>query len=392
MKLLARYPISFKAHPGRCDNPKTVVCSYPVVCDVPEVSPREVFTVMTVGDKKVIEFDGRLFRLVGNTKSSSVKDFLNEPFLNTNRSLPHQLAGCDGGPSDQFSTAGKPLHNHIYHRLFLDIGDKPRETSLYPDISNDAFHRGAKSRNTCLYEKIENRLHDVDGETFEKGVSEAKSEANKLLIVGNELWTETPPPALSAESEDIYGSRLSIRITFLPDWFDPDLGRQYFPLDAADEAIDCLNSMRTLMGRNAYTDSLPRVVPAFSHEQGGLFNFDHVAYSQQRTALLLGGDLARAIDNSPSKFNAVSAASRAAAETARRLAATCGTEWQDWPDVDDIVCDITEGWLAASRPMGAAYVPDPRHAFGTFICQRAAELSDTRPIALNTHVAGNVPL
>lgn len=385
MKLLARYPIAFKAHPGRCENPKTVVCSYPVVVDVPEVSPAEVMTVMEVGLNRVVEYDGRLFRLVGRRDGKYAQSFLSEPFVGTDQSLPYQMASGDGSSLFQQQAAGKPLRNHVYHRLFIQFGERPRETSLYPVVSNNVFHRGATSRNSCLYEKIEKRLQDVDGSAFQSGVDEATSEAGKLLMAGNDLWVETPPPALSAESDDAHRSPLNIRITFLPDWLDPDLGRQYFPLDATGEAVEYLNSMRPLVDRSLYAENIPSAVSSFTHDAAcNLLRFDHVAYSQQRTGLLMGGDLARAIDAHPEKADTVTAASRAAAMKARELATACGTAWRDWPDVDDIVCDVTEGWLEAKRPLGAAYIPDGRHAFGSFVCRRAAELADARPITVDT--------
>jgi hypothetical protein len=351
--------------------------------DVPEISAREARLVLSINRESVIEFGGRLFRYKGSVRGHITRDFLNTAFPARSGEVPrHIRTGSETSyPAWNADFAGRPLANHVYQRLHAELGAKPREGTLYPSVSDNVLTKGPRSRNACLFERYEKYLSEIDHAAFDAGVGEARREAGKLLLVSGDLWVETPPPVISVDFSGGVQSAVGLRLAYLPDWLDPNLGRQYFPLDADGEAVEYARSVRDL----AHDEAIYRRALNFKDNLRGdtgcdLLTFDYLSYSQQRTAMLIGTDLARCLDADPAKAAAAYPGSAAAALEARDLASACGTSWREWPDVDGLVEDVITGWLAAGRPRGVAAIPGKRHSVGSLIGRRAMNLAANTPI------------
>ncbi len=383
MKTDIRYPFLFRAHPGRCVEPKDVLVPFVHTHDVPEVSRAETEEVFRSGRYVLRQFDGRLFSLLGKPGSESAQACFDHAFEpDESRSKPWWIPNR-ADENGYIDYVAKPLDNWAYHRLFLNGEGKARETMLWPPLIPDySGGSGYRNRNQFTYQELEGKLRDVDAEQYHRGRAEHAVQADRLLIIGGSYWIETTPPAICVEP--IGNGWIHVGFAHVPDWLDTDLGRQFFPLTAREEALDYARRAQTITENpngepRDYTDRAD-----FEFDGGPAFEFDFKSYSVKRTTLILGGDMARVLSNHPDLEQKVGETRARSVYLARDAAKACSTDYQEWPDVSDLVHDVTEAWKITGRKPGWATIPAKRHGFGTLICERAFSMVDELPVAVPT--------
>jgi hypothetical protein len=270
----------------------------------------------------------------------------------------------------------QPLNNHLCHRLYLEGGEhRSKQIEAWPFIPFITGIRGSRtSRNGHTFEEIERKLVEIDAVEFEKGRAEHAAEAAKLIVIDREIWIETTPPAIKVGMMGVNTSaRMVMELAHLPTWLDADLDVQYFPLADHVDALEYAERATKLThtGTEPFEDYTYE--RAFTAEASDLLSFDRDGYSCTRTALILGGDTARWIANTPELEEKIGDDRARAAFLARDMAKAIGTDISQWPDMSDFINDITEGWMMTGRKPGWANIPVNRHAFGTMICDRAAD-------------------
>ncbi|MCZ7861235.1 hypothetical protein O9X98_07415 [Agrobacterium salinitolerans] len=393
MKIDIRYPLRFKALPPRCSGRKDVLVSFLHTATVPEISEREVSTVFETATEtpyRLVEFGGKLFRRIGNTAEEAVKETLNQGFQHDESRNDLRYFTFENGKTPQ-RPLSQPLNNHICHRLYLEGDNRNKELEAWPFIPVITGFAGRRtSRNSFLFEDLERKLKDIDGEDFAKGRAEHVAEAAKLLVVDGDLWIETPPPAIAVKV-DGYGStaRMVMELTHLPDWLDGNLDRQYFPLSEHEKALEyaARATKLTASGTEPLEDYTfeREIISSDSH----LLSFDAENYSCTRTALVLGGDVARWLTYTEGLAEKVGGERARSVFLARDMAKAIGTDISEWPDMTDLIHDVTEAWKLTGRKPGWATIPQNRHAFGTMICERAADVGKISVFA--TLASENLP-
>lgn len=378
MKTVIRYPFLFSALPSRCYSRKDVFVSFLHTADVPEISARDVETVFeaaTATPYRLVAFDGRLFRKLGALGEEQTSRLLDRAFQrDEERNSPWPFVFENGMASPR--PVSQPLNNHLCHRLYLEGGEhREKQIEAWPFVPFLTGLRGSRTtRNDHRFEDLERKLSDIDAEEFAKGRAEHAAEAAKLLVVDRDLWIETTPPAIKVGMMGVNTSaRMVMELAHLPTWLDADLDAQYFPLSDHAGALEYaeLANKLTYTGTEPYEDYTYE--RPFTSETTDLLSFDADGYSCTRTALILGGDVARWITNTPELAEKIGGDRTRAALLARDMAKAIGTDISEWPDMSDLVNDITEGWKLSGRKPGWANIPANRHAFGTMICERAAD-------------------
>lgn len=378
MRIDVRYPFLFSAHPSRCSSRKDVFVSFLHTADVPEVSGRDVETVFeaaTATPYRLVEFDGRLFRKLGALGEEQTSRLLDRAFQrDEERNSPWPFTFENGRASPR--PLSQPLNNHLCHRLYLEGGEhRERQIEAWPFVPFLTGLRGSRtSRNDFRFEDLERKLADIDAEEFAKGRAEHAAEAAKLLVVDRDLWIETTPPAIKVGVLGVNSSaRMVMELSHLPTWLDADLDAQYFPLADHAGALEYAERATKL----TYTGTEPfedyTYERPFTAEPSDLLSFDADGYSCTRTALILGGDVARWITNTPELAEKIGDERARSALLARDMAKAIGTDISAWPDMSDLVNDITDAWKMTGRKPGWANIPANRHGFGTMICDRAAD-------------------
>lgn len=381
MKIGIRYPLRFRARPVRCAGHRDVLCSFLHSADVPEVSSAEtsqVFMAATTKPYRLIEFEGRLFRKVGRPGEEETDRAIGNAYQReSERNFPWFFTFEDGlrRPTP---TAAKAISNIICHRLYLEGDGRKKEEEAWPHLP--VIDATRLTRSQFRYEDIEPKLSDIDGDDFATGRAEHAAEASKLLVVDGDLWIETPPPAITVHLAG-YGTsgRMVLELAHLPDWLDSNLDYQYFPLSAHREALAYaeMTTPLTATGTQPFEDHSEEA--ATQIEDTPLLSFDHEGYSSKRTTMILAGDVARWITKNPELHDKIGVSRANSVMLARDAAHEIGTDISAWPDVSDLVHDVTEAWKLTGRKPGWATIPQNRHAFGTMICERAVEMA---PISL----------
>ncbi|MBY3151283.1 hypothetical protein HFO56_02640 [Rhizobium laguerreae] len=232
-----------------------------------------------------------------------------------------------------------------------------------------------QASSTALSSATRNATIPGPSRSFAKGRAEHAAESAKLLVVDRDLWIETTPPAISVSLQGYASTaRMVMELAHLPTWLDADLDRQYFPLSDHPAALDYAQraTKLTQTGNQPFEDYTHE--RAFTAERSHLLSFDPDGYSCTRTALVLAGDVARWITHTPELGEKIGGDRASSVLLARDMAKRIGTDIAEWPDMGDLVNDITDAWKLIGRKPGWANIPANRHAFGTMICDRAADI------------------
>ncbi|MBY3433473.1 hypothetical protein HFN89_04865 [Rhizobium laguerreae] len=377
-----RYPIHFGAQPTTTDRYKVVLCSYPFRRDVPEIATREAQTVLEFGrdfvNTTLVQYDGRLFRKVCDKKEVSDHKSLAEAFESSaSRNRPHHLFYSWNSGSRPL---GAGLWNRIAHRVYVNANGREGERHAWP---NAPINTGTKNwtRNEFMYEQWSRKLGSIAGDEFQRALNEAEREADRLLWIGHELWLETPPPAYEVGHDRGYRDQgFNLELAFLPDWLDHNLDRQYFPLSAREEAIAYAAQA------NARLDG--KIAVEYTNIGGvgdrTLLEFDHAAYSLNRTALLMGGDIAVNISNKPDNTRGLTGTHHDAIDAVRAEIGTIGWNPSSW-GAAHLAGDIVEAWQRVGKPQGWTQFTPNRTNFANLIIERTLDQLDCVPVMINTN-------
>lgn len=375
-----RYPIHFSGQPTTTERYKVVLCSYPFRRDVARIDASEAEVVLEVsGDVNavLVEHGGRLFRKVCGKAEAPGHQSLTDAFESAHdRNLPLH-------PRSLWNSKVRPLGiglwNRIAHRVYINANGREGEKYAWP---NAPFNAGTAhwTRNEFTFEKWSKKLESKAGDEFDKALDEAQREVDRLLWIGDELWIETTPLVYEVgHYPDNNNGRFDLQLAFLPDWLDLNLDRQYFPLSAKDEALAyAVQANARLKGRAAgdYTGRINNL-------GAEVLEFDHVAYSLNRTALLMGGDISVNIANRPDNTRGLTEAQLDAIDEARAEIANIGWNPSSWAGAH-LAPDIVEAWQRV-RPQGWTQFTSNRTNFSNLMCERALDLFDAIPVMIKTN-------
>jgi hypothetical protein len=380
-----RYPIHFGAQPTTTDRYKVVLCSYPFHRDVPEIGSGDAKAVLELSQEYVngtlVEYDGRLFRRArvkqGEQDHKSLANSFESP---RDRNTPHKPMRS---VEDKSRPLGAGLWNRIVHRVYVNANGREGERYAWP---NPPFNMGHSTwtRNEFTYEKWSRKLGSFAVDEFQMSLKEAEREVDRLIWIGDELWIETPPLAYHVGYN---GEDFDVRLAFLPDWLDLNLDRQYFPLFDKDEALVYAEQANSrLRGRRTedHTGIIERVTDK------ALLEFDHVAYALNRTALLMGGDVAVNIHNKPDNTRWLTGIHHDAIDEVRAEIGNIGWEPSSW-GVAHLAGDIAEAWNRVGKPQGWTQFTSNRSNFANLIAERTLEQMDSLPVMINTTRQGPNP-
>lgn len=385
-----RYPILFKATPPRCGELKDVFCSFPHVHEVPEISSSEVRTVLDIGTirpQTVVEHDGRLFRYLGHPGDEATVRAMSVAFMTEIRRFEPWRFTFEGGNRTEMPALSQALRNTLSHRLYLSGDGKQREEEAWPFL-NDSRRYSLEARDTYRFEDFERKLTDVDIEEIEAARREHEREASKLLVIDGSYWIATPPPAISVDSVGYRSTaRMVCENVFLPEWLDPKLGREYFPLSARAAALEYAATANPITSSGEPVEDYVAEVSLGGIDDPALW-FDADAYSLCRTTAVLAGDAARQVTKNREAVEKIGGECVRSVLAARDEVMEMGTSIADWPDLSGFTFDVVAAWKASARKPGWADIPQNRRRFGDLICDRAEKMAAEMPISLVLQTRG----
>jgi hypothetical protein len=379
-----RYPALLRARPPRCSDIRDIVCSFPHVHDVPEISSSEVRRVTelgTVWPQMFVEYDGRLFRHIGHRNDDPQDRVFSIAFLKEiERDRPWRFS-FEGGSRTDMPPLSQALNNILLHRLYMSGDGREKQEEAWPSL-NDTRHYGPAVRDKYRFEDFEAKLTDVDGERLAAMREDHRIEAERLLVIDGAYWVETPPPVICV---DVSGfgttSRMDCDVTILPSWLDAKLGRQYFPLSEREDALEYARQANEITPGNGPVGDYIAESGAGDASDPMLW-FDAEQYAQTRTVAVLGGDAARQITKYPELTEKLGHECARAVLEVRERALKIGSSITEWPDLTEYTEDVVAAWKGSGRKPGWAEISQDRRRFADLICQRAVDAASSRPISL----------
>lgn len=415
-----RYPIRFGAQPTTTDRYKVVLCSYLHSHNAPSITSGEARAVLDMDVDvtknrqirlKLVDFENRLFRKVCDQTDFPGHASLSDAFECTpDRNTPHHpLVWCDQRPGEWNRSSrplGTGLWNRIAHRLYIDGAGREKEAYAWPNAPFNLSLALRWNRNDFKFENYLSRMTNIDADEFSEGVAQIVNEADRLLCIDDELWLETPPLVyevghglrsssghIACDYNDLrskdgdLNANITIQLAYLPDWLDTNLDRQYFPLSARDKAVEYAAAANPhLIGyaSRRVIDHTRDIPLSGLSDNAGLLEFDHAAYSLNRTTMLLAGDLTKSLKLKPNLNLELTDVHQTAIATAADQARRLGWRSSDWSPVHHDAATVVDAWSRTGRGKGWAQLPVNRSAFAELLCQRTLELFDEMPVMVPT--------
>jgi hypothetical protein len=327
MRFDIKFPVMARAVRKGTRQECRMMVSHNHAADVREVSARETETpVRTVVQdnargmpfamRELRLHEGRLYRFLGvsTVRGSIIRggDILSDAFLDFGSRREDYIASTEG-PFDgkcDLCPLSKPIKNILEDRLealAMDGADARNRT--WPKLSmGDASENDRMSLDAAL-----ELVHSANGDDLEEAFAMHRAQAERLLLIDNELWYETGPPCYAVETQwrgIATQSNVIIRYRLMPDAMDHAISTVYFPVGSLDQARDEAETIRRRFRMNGVSPSLgdfgKRHV-GFAHGDHPAFSFDPSEDFVRRVGHALATNLLKVSAQRPDKVAAVDA-------------------------------------------------------------------------------------
>lgn len=326
MHLDIKFPIMARAVRKGSRQECRMLVSHNHSADVREVSAREtevpVRTVVQYNERGIPYamrelrlHEGRLYRylgvdvLLGNVFGGELLRRAFEDFgMRTNdyiASTEGKFDGeCDRGP------LSKPIRIILEDRLeamAMDGADARNRT--WPRL----YAADTWANEEMYLDRALEQVHSVSADDLEESFAMHRAQADKLLMIDNELWYETGPPCYAVETlwkSNAAQSNVVIRYRLMPDAMDHAISTIYYPvarLDQAREAAEVIRKRWRMGGVSPWLGDFGRHHAKFAYGDHPAFSFDPSEDFVNRTGHALTMNILKAATQRPDKFGSVDA-------------------------------------------------------------------------------------
>lgn len=275
MKITLDLPIHARATPKGTKSTVDVFCTTSYTADVPEIALVETdvafeanhsfvrgSSVPMLRHYELRRYDGALYRKVADSLDAAERqELFTKPFdeVATGRlrggyyntvEWPADFGG-DISPLRDVSgnkPIARPLTDEFEWRLDRESSKVLKSKTAWPKPEPRGldFEKGWHThRNAVRFESV--HLRDVVPEDFEIAREMIRKQTGKLILIDNEIWMETRPPAYRLQYRPSYwrGPPIAIELcmTTAPEGYVGDLYTQYFCLADGDRAADAARQL-----------------------------------------------------------------------------------------------------------------------------------------------------
>ena len=327
MRLDIKFPIMARAVRKGTRQDCRMLVSHSHAADVREVFSRETeVPVRTVVQdnargipyamRELRLHEGRLYRYLGiNTVLGIVTrggELLGEAFGDWGVRSNDFIASTEGdfdGKSDR-SPLSKPIKTILEDRLeamAMDGFDARNRT--WPRLNG----AGSAVNDATSLESALEQVHSVNGDDLEEAFAMHRAQADKLLLIDNELWYETGPPCYAVETQWKANAALSnvvIRYRLMPDAADHAISTIYYPVARLDQAQEVAEAMRKrwrMGGVSPWLGDFGKHHTKFAYGDHPAFSFDPSEDFVNRTCHAIAMNILKAATQRPDKFGSVDA-------------------------------------------------------------------------------------
>ncbi|MCS4088763.1 hypothetical protein [Rhizobium sp. BK176] len=324
MQISIKLPVMARAFIKGARSESRLLVSQVHQVDVPSVSAMEtevpIRTVVTNfggrayhGMRELRLHDGKLYRYLGiNAHLGKLDDggkMLSEAFGDFGLRSADFFASTEGRSDRRdYYPLTKPIRGVIEDRLdALSMNGADIRNRTWPKLfAVPAWENEAMSLDAAM-----DHVQEVNRDDLEEAFAMHRAQADRLLMIDNELWYETTPPCIAVETQWRAGGKPSnsaviVRYRHLPETMDHAITTTYYPISAyreAHEAADEANRKFRMAGVAVLTTGFERDnLPAFAHGDHPAFQFDQSEDLVRRTGHALAVTILRNAVQRPDKF------------------------------------------------------------------------------------------
>jgi hypothetical protein len=323
MQLDIKFPVMARALIKGARSESRLLVKHVHKVDVPAVSAGEtevpIRTVLTggtvaspVGMRELRLYEGKLYRYLGvNAQQGKLgrgREMFSEAFGDFGMRSADFYASTVGNSnkSDHFPLT-KPIRTVIEDRLdALAMMGSDTRNRTWPKL----YAFPARENEELTLDRAMDQVQEVDRDDLEEAFAMNRTQADRLLLIDNELWYETTPPCISVETRWWGGkaatSSVVVRYRHLPESMDHAITNTYFPLAAfheAQAAAEAATARFRMSGVSALTTHFEKDnLPSFGHGDHPAFQFDQSEDLVRRTGHALAMTILRNAVQRPDKF------------------------------------------------------------------------------------------
>jgi hypothetical protein len=374
----------------------------PAAFDVPEVSARETniafetgeqFTGATVKRKRVFrmrEYDGTLYRKIAPVNALGE---LGQAFGDNEAARvpdPGCLISAALGESDGNPLASALRRQHEWH---LDKRANGNSNIIQAWPQGDGPEGRERARGGTEFLRIAPTTEHIDREMCATSERMIETQMSKLLVISNELWMASRPPAWRVAVDREAGSwdRIDVRLDLavVIDGFDPMLARRHFPLDRLDEAkVYAELCAKTNADERHITYRRHNYVLDYTAERSSLLDFDADAEELARIGYAMAMECVRFGHRAEKKMEELGEM-RNILDTAFALTMDTNYVLGEMGDIAPYVEDLCAIWKKCRRPIGYCVSGTSGHRFGNILLRRAKMLAENAPVTLAMGIGGS---
>jgi hypothetical protein len=321
MQLDIHFPVMARVTKRNADEEVRMLVSHTHRADVPEVSKSETDValppvIQTIGDKtRVLPelrfHEGRLFRYL-DTKNSlnptphNITDLFENAFSDSGHG-DYDFVHSENVPFHYImnrTPLARPIHQLYQERLCaMSMDGSDRRNRTWPKAS--PYMGYSASEKTDLNAAMD-QVSSVNADDLDEAFAMHRAQADRLLMIGNEIWYETGPPCIEVDTHwnkyNATESTLFMRYRYMPETMEQRPTSIFFPLSQADRARE---TAEMLMKRYSMAD-----LSGISHEDVAYHPSFDVATSEDlvhRTGQALLTNLLKHIIQRPDRATGIDA-------------------------------------------------------------------------------------
>jgi hypothetical protein len=408
MKLSINFPLYIRCHPKSKKDPTRFYGSMTQEIEVESISKREAPAILdgiTVTEglnhmwlSPLRTFDGKLYRNIGKP----TQDMLSRSYSSTPSKRQFTLANpcLYGNPGGQ-NLISREIEEWCLWYGAMNGFNTERNRSEWPDYRQLGHpqHLGGfyTFRNGIPFNPSE--LRDYSAEDLEHFKQMYKSQGERLLMINDELWMETPPPCITAKvyNVDVRDKRpdethiSGCRFDFLTRSHQQDYYVS-FPLDMKAEALEHAQEMSDAIKRK-FTPR--RFLMSDDEFSDPLLQFDFRSELLNRMAFVISTNIVRMSEQF--KFHPIyqgkelpwTASDQVMVDQLKQRLIDCNPVLGNPPELGDLYLEIRDLWDRMDRP-GFENLGLPAGKWRGFAISTADEFAEDLPVSLGQGLGSSI--
>jgi hypothetical protein len=413
-------PLRTRAVPPKSNGIRDIYVAHSVTVDVPEINKDKTEAALEVygyierangysdcGEVDLVEtvheqlvqlriFEGQLYRNISHNIRRDQDKSHHLPFPRTIGSpVIDDSLYLAGGEFDVINYVAASLVRQHDWDLVKQSGSDSKILTAWPTQYGGVLSR-FDARNGTKWEEIASSLDNTDHALVDDSMHMIETHLKKLIVIDNELWIQCLPPTwcvevkpdhLNPDTASSYHVLLSLKV--LPDGFDPELSRRYFPLNQLQEALAFQNFLVNLGSDGKGTFLPSRLIPDHHVIDPKIIEADVGEYEMRRFTYSLTTEIGRYLRKNPAKYQSLDPTLKEFID--RQIEAVSHANYVTGvhTDLSDQLDELIFVWNKLNKPLSYCNMVPARLKIANYWIADMNEVLSNRFITLDTAVVKN---